>query len=55
MSKKPSERFQSADIMLDYVKNLQKNKKIKFEKLKSRSGFSNFVSMLRRIFGVNKK
>ncbi|MBO5374733.1 MAG: serine/threonine protein kinase [Clostridia bacterium] len=55
MSKKPSERFQSADIMLDYVKRLQKNKKIKFEKLKSRSGFSNFVSTIRRVFGVNKK
>ena len=55
MSKKPSERFQSADIMLEYVKKLQKDKKIKFEKLPSRSGFSNFMSGLRRILGVNKK
>ena len=55
MSKKPSDRFQSADIMLDYIKRLQKNKKIKFEKLPSRSGFSNFMSSIRRILGVNKK
>ena len=55
MSKKPSERFQSADSMLEYVKALQKNKKIKFEKLPCRSKMSNFMSTLRRIFGVKKK
>ncbi len=55
MSKKPAERFQSADIMLEYVKKLQQNKKLKFEKLPSRSGFSNFLSGVRRILGVNKK
>lgn len=55
MSKKPSDRFQSADSMLEYVKALQKNKKIKFDKLPCRSNFSNFMSSLRRIFGVKKK
>ncbi len=55
MSKKPSDRFQSADIMLDYVKRLQKNKKIKFDKLPCRSNFSNFMSGVRRFFGVKKK
>ena len=55
MSKKPSERFQSADSMLDYVKRLQKNKKIKFDKLPCRGKMSNFMSFIRRIFGVKRK
>ena len=55
MSKKPSDRFQSADAMLDYMKKLQKNPKIVFDKLPCRSKMSNFASTLRRIFKINKK
>lgn len=55
MSKKPSDRFQSADAMLDYMKKLQKNPKIIFDKLPCRSKMSNFASTLRRIFKINKK
>jgi serine/threonine-protein kinase len=55
MSKKPQERFQSADSMLDYVKRLQKNPKIKFDNLPSRGKMSNFMSFIRRIFKVRGK
>lgn len=55
MSKKPQERFQSADSMLDYVKSLQKNPKIKFDNLPSRGKMSNFMSFIRRIFKVRGK
>lgn len=54
MSKKPSDRFQSAEIMLDYVKKLQKDTKIKFDKLPSRGVLSNLISSIKRIFKVNK-
>lgn len=55
MSKKPSERFQSADAMLDYAKRLQKDPSIKFENLKIRGKMSNFMSFVRRIFKVRRK
>ena len=51
MSKKPQDRFQSADIMLDFVKQLYKNKDIKFDVLPCRSWFSNFISKTKHIFG----
>lgn len=55
MSKKPSERFQSADAMLDYAKKLQKDPSIRFENLKVRGRMSNFMSFVRRIFKVRRK
>ena len=55
MSKKPQDRFQSADIMLDFVKQLYKNKDIKFDVLPCRSWFSNFMSKTKHIFGADKK
>ena len=55
MSKKPQDRFRSADVMLDFVKQLHKNKDIKFDELPCRSWLSNFVSKTKRIFGADKK
>ena len=55
MSKKPQDRFQSADIMLDFMKQLHKNKDIKFDVLPCRSWFSNFISRTKHIFGADKK
>jgi len=55
MSKKPQDRFQSADIMLDFMKQLHKNKDIKFDVLPCRSWFSNFISKTKHIFGADKK
>ncbi|MBQ7906420.1 MAG: serine/threonine protein kinase [Clostridia bacterium] len=54
MSKDPAQRFQSAAIMLDYVKQIQKNKKVKFEELPSNSFWQNFVARLKRIFSKKK-
>ena len=55
MSKKPSERFQSAELMLNFVRQLQKDKDIKFDVLPCRTWISNFMSHTRRLFGINKK
>jgi len=55
MSKNPAERFQSAELMLNFVRQLQKDKDIKFDVLPCRNWISNFVSHTRRIFGINKK
>ncbi len=55
MSKKPSERFQDAEIMLDFVMQLQEDRDIKFEVLPSRNWISNFVSHTRRILGIKRK
>ncbi len=55
MSKKPNERFQSAEIMLNFVRDLQKNKDIKFDVLPCRTWMSNLMSHARRIFGIRKK
>ena len=55
MSKRPQDRFQSADIMLDFIKQLHKNKDIKFDVLPCRNWFSNFISKTKHIFGADKK
>ena len=55
MSKDPADRFQTADEMLKYVKELQLNKKVKFEELPSNSAFKNFFGRLKRIFSKKKK
>ncbi len=55
MSKKPHERFQSAEIMLDFIKQLQKNKDIKFDVLPCRNWFSNLISRTKRTLGITKK
>ena len=55
MSKNPAERFQSAELMLNFVRQLQKEKDIKFDVLPCRNWLSNFMSHTRRIFGINKK
>lgn len=55
MSKKPTDRFENAEKMLGYIKSLQKNKKIKFDKLPCRSAFSNFMATIRRFFRKKKK
>ncbi|MBR7100846.1 MAG: serine/threonine protein kinase [Clostridia bacterium] len=55
MSKNPAERFQSAELMLNFIRQLQKEKDIKFDVLPCRNWLSNFMSHTRRIFGINKK
>lgn len=51
MSKKPQERFQSADIMIDYMRKLHNNKKIKFSQLPCQNWFSNFIAGVKGVFG----
>jgi serine/threonine-protein kinase len=55
MSKDPANRFQTAEEMLGYVKQLQANKKIKFDDLPSNSFWQNFWGRLKRIFKKEKK
>ena len=55
MSKKPQDRFQSAEVMLDFVKQLYKNKDIKFDVLPCRNWFSNMISGIKRALGMTKK
>ena len=55
MSKKPADRFQSAESMLDYMKRLQKNKKIKFDKLPCRSWIANLVASITGVFKIKKR
>jgi serine/threonine-protein kinase len=55
MSKKPAERFQSAELMLNFMRQLEKDNDIKFDVLPRRNWLSNVVSHTRRIFGINKK
>ena len=55
MSKDPADRFQSAEEMLGYVKQLQANKKIKFYELPSNSFWQNLWGRIRRIFEKEKK
>ncbi len=55
MSKKPNERFQSAEIMLNFMRQLQRDKDIKFDVLPCRTWMSNLMSHTRRIFGITKK
>lgn len=54
MSKKPNDRFESAREMYDYVKKLQQNKKIRFEKLPCDSVIGSFFGRLKRKFSKKK-
>lgn len=55
MSKDPANRFQSAEEMLGYVKQLQANKKMKFDELPSNSFMKNLIGRIKRIFKKEKK
>ncbi|MBQ8546094.1 MAG: serine/threonine protein kinase [Clostridia bacterium] len=55
MSKDPANRFQSAEEMLGYIKQLQANKKMKFDELPSNSFFKNLIGRIKRIFKKEKK
>lgn len=54
MSKEPTNRFQTADEMLSYLKRLQADKKIKFDELPSNSAMQNFWGRIKRIFSKKK-
>ncbi len=54
MSKDPANRFQTADEMLGYIKQLQANRKIKFDELPSNSFWKNFRGRIKRIFKKEK-
>lgn len=54
MSKDPNDRFQTAEEMLGYIKQLQANKKIKFDELPSNSFWKNFWGRIKRLFKKEK-
>ena len=54
MSKKPTDRFENADVMLRYLRRLSKDRKIKFEELPSNSAWENFVARIKRAFKKEK-
>ena len=54
MSKEPTNRFQSAEEMLGYLKRLQADRKIKFDDLPSNSAMQNFWGRIKRIFSKKK-
>ncbi|MBQ3040170.1 MAG: serine/threonine protein kinase [Clostridia bacterium] len=54
MSKDPAARFQTAEEMLGYIKQLQANKKIKFDELPSNSFWKNFRGRIKRLFKKEK-
>lgn len=54
MSKDPSNRFQTADEMLSYLKRLQADRKIKFDELPSNSAMQNFWGKVKRFFSKKK-
>ena len=55
MSKDPANRFQTAEEMLGYIKQLQSNKKTKFDELPSNSFMQNLMGRIKRIFKKEKK
>lgn len=54
MSKEPTNRFQSAEEMLGYLKRVQADRKIKFDDLPSNSAMQNFWGRIKRIFSKKK-
>ncbi|MBE6674571.1 MAG: serine/threonine protein kinase [Ruminococcaceae bacterium] len=54
MSKSPDDRFDTAKELLGYMKQLQKNNKIKFTDLPSNSFFSNMMSRIKGAFSKKK-
>ncbi len=55
MSKKPQDRFDSVEEMLAYVKELQRDKKVKFDELPSNSNWENLKAKIKRFFSKEKK
>lgn len=55
MSKRPHDRFDSADQMLGYIKELERDPKIKFDELPSNTAWQNFKARLKRAFSKEKK
>ncbi len=55
MSKKPNARFDSVEEMLHYVRQVQKDRKIRFEELPSNSAWQNFVARIKNRFKNKKK
>lgn len=55
MSKKPQDRFESVEEMLAYIKELQRDSKVKFDELPSNSAWENFKAKIKRIFSKEKK
>ena len=54
MSKSPDDRFDTAEELLDHMKRLQKNKKIKFSDLPSNSFISNLIGGIKNAFSKKK-
>ena len=52
MSKKPSDRFQSAEKMLEYMQQLKDNPKIRFDKLPHQT---RFVGFFKKVFSKAMK
>ena len=55
MSKKPQDRFDNVETMYAYIKELQRDKKIKFDELPSNSAWENFTAKLKRVFSKDKR
>ena len=54
MNKKPNERFQSAESMLKYMRELQNDNKIKFSTLPSQKVSKRIKVFFKKLFGKNK-
>ena len=54
MSKKPSDRFDSVEEMLDYIKRLKQDSKVKFDELPSNSAWQNFKARVSSWFKGKK-
>ena len=54
MSKRPSDRFDDAETMLRYIKELQKDKKVKFDELPSNSAWQNLKARIKNLFTRKK-
>ncbi len=55
MSKKPHDRFDSVDQMLGYIKELERDPKIKFDELPSNTAWENFKARFKRMFSKGNK
>ena len=55
MNKKPEDRFDSSKQLLGYMKQLEKNKKIKFADLANESFISNIIGKVKGVFSKDKK
>ncbi|MBO5286749.1 MAG: serine/threonine protein kinase [Clostridia bacterium] len=55
MSKKPEDRFKDADEMLDFMKRLQKDKRLVFLELPSNSFMQNLIGRIKNTFSRSKE